>query len=698
MSDLVLYDKRGAIGLITVDNPPVNALSVGVPQGIMERLEEGGADSEIIAFVLTGGGRTYIAGADIREFGKTPDPNAKTIHDLIAALENSTKPVVAALHANALGGGLEVALACHYRVAAPGTNIGFPEVKIGLLPGAGGTQRGPRVAGVAAALDLIVSGDFIKTDRAIELGFVDEQIDGDLIDGALTYAEGTVAEGRPLRRVRDETVSMDGLADSYFDDSRAKITPESRGQIAPFRCIDCVEAAAGLPFDKGMAVERKLFQECHDSPQSKALIHAFFSERGVAKIPDVPKDTPRKTIERAGVVGAGTMGTGIAMCFLNANFPVYLVENDPEALERGLATIKKTYTRSVEKGRLSEQRMAACLGLLSSGTAWDGLADADIVIEAVFEEMDIKKQVFGQLEQVCRANAILATNTSTLDVDEIAASVADPSRVIGTHFFSPAHVMKLLENVRGAKSSFETIATVMDLGKRLGKIAALVGVCDGFVGNRILYTYLREANFLLEEGALPQDVDRVMVEFGMPMGPFTMGDLTGLDVGWRIRKGRAARRPQNLRYAAVGDKICEMGRFGQKTGAGWYRYEAGDYTPHPDPEVEALIVAESELLGIERRAIDDSEILERCVYPMINEGAKTLEEGIALRSSDIDVVWLNGYGFPRWRGGPMFYGDEIGLDVIYDVVRRNFEAHGEWWEPAPLLARLAAEGKRFDRN
>ena len=698
MNDLVLYEKRGAIGLITVDNPPVNALSVGVPQGIMDRLDEGNADPEISAFVLTGGGRTYIAGADIREFGKTPDPSAKTIHDLIAALENSAKPVVAALHANALGGGLEVALACHYRVAAPSTNIGFPEVKIGLLPGAGGTQRGPRVAGVAAALDLIVSGDFIKTDRALELGFVDEQIEGDLIAGACAFAERVVSEGMALRRVRDETVPMDGLADGFFDDYRAKIAPKARGQIAPFRCVDCVEASSSLPFDEGIAFERKLFRECHDSPQSKALIHAFFSEREVAKIPDIPKDTPKKDILRAGVVGAGTMGTGIAMCFLNAGIPVHLVENDPEALERGLATIEKTYARSVKKGRLSEEKMASCLGRLSSGTAWDGLADADIVIEAVFEEMDIKKEVFGQLEQVCRADAILATNTSTLDVDEIAASVADSSRVVGTHFFSPAHVMKLLENVRGAKSSPEAIATVMALGKRLGKIAALVGVCDGFVGNRILYTYLREANFLLEEGALPQDVDRVMVEFGMPMGPFTMGDLTGLDVGWRIRKGREAARPKHLRYAALGDKICEMGRFGQKTGAGWYRYEPGDYTPHPDSEVEALIIAESELLGIERRTIDDSEILERCIYPMINEGAKILEEGIALRSSDIDVIWLNGYGFPRWRGGPMFFGDEVGLDVVYDVVRRNFDIHGEWWKPAPLLARLAVEGKRFDQN
>ncbi len=698
MSDLVLYEKRDAIGVITVNNPPVNALSVGVPAGIIEYLELGNVDPDVAAFVLMGGGRTFIAGADIREFGKKPDPNAKSIHDLIRALEGSVNLVVAAAHANALGGGLEVALGCHYRIAAPGTNFGFPEVKIGLLPGAGGTQRGPRVAGVGPALDLIVSGDFIKTDKALELGFVDQQIDGDLLDGALDFAKKLVAEGLPLRKVRDEAASMADVPESYFDDYRKKIERKARCLISPFRCIDCVEAAVSMPFEEGLAFERKLFQECHDSPQSKALIHAFFSEREVAKIPDVAKGTPRKAIEHAGVVGAGTMGGGIAMCFLNAGIPVHLVEIEKDALDRGLATIEKTYARQVEKGRLSEDAMTDRLALLSCSTSYDELAAVDIVIEAVFEEMDVKKQVFGQLDQVCKVDAILATNTSTLDVDEIAVSVTDPSRVIGAHFFSPAHAMKLLENVRGAKSSPETIASVMDMGKRLGKIAALVGVCDGFVGNRILYTYKREAEFLIEEGALPQDVDRVMVEFGMPMGPFAMGDLAGLDVGWRIRKGRAATRPQHLRYSAVGDKICETGRFGQKTSAGWYRYGTGDHTPHPDPQIEALILAESELLGIERRAIGESEILERCLYPMINEGAKILEEGIALRSSDIDVIWLNGYGFPRWRGGPMYYADETGLDVVYDVVRRYFDAHGEWWKPAPLLARLAAEGKRFDQK
>ncbi|GMU92710.1 MAG: crotonase [Candidatus Hydrogenedentota bacterium] len=694
MAELVSYSRRGPVGFITVDNPPVNALSAGVRKGIVECLDKGLCDADAKALVLICAGRTFIAGADITEFGRPledPDLNA-----VITALENSTKPVIAAIHGTALGGGLETALGCHYRCAAPSAQVGFPEVKLGIVPGAGGTQRLPRLAGVQAALELIPSGDPIPALRAMELGIIDEIID-EKLEGAGMYAETVAAEKRPLRKIRDMDDKLAGARSdpAIFEQARKALAKTKRGFEAPQRCVDCVEAAATLPFDQGLERERQIFVECLMSEQSAAQRHLFFAERQVSKIPDVPKDTPVKKIEKAAVIGAGTMGGGIAMNFANAGIPVCLMDATKEALDRGLDTIRRNYAATVSKGRLTQESMNKRMGLIRPVLTFDEIGDADIVIEAVFEEMDIKKDVFGKLDRYCSSDAILATNTSTLDVNEIADSTSRPESVIGTHFFSPANVMKLLEIVRGAKTSKEVIASTMALAKTIKKVGVLVGVCDGFVGNRMIHGYIREALFLLEEGALPQQVDKVLYEFGMPMGPFQMSDLAGLDVGWRIRKRQAATRPMDERYSAVADKLCERGRFGQKTGAGFYRYEGGDRTPIPDPEVEALILAESKEKGITRRDITDQEILERCVYPLINEGARILEEGIALRSSDIDVIYIYGYGFPVYRGGPMFYADTVGLDKVYRRVCEFHKQHGKLWEPAPLLERLAREGKSF---
>ena len=672
MSGPVSLEKRGAIGVITVDNPPVNALSAAVRDGLLACVNDANADADIKAMVLLGAGRTFIAGADIREFGK---PMAGTpLHDVNIAYENSPKPIVAAIHGTALGGGLEVALCCHYRCAVAKGIVGLPEVKLGLIPGAGGTQRLPRLVGAEEALRLITNATFVPGPRAKELGIVDEIVE-DLLDGAVAYAERLVAQGAPLRKVRDIEFNAEP---AVFEDFRASIARSARGFLAPWACIDAVEAACTLSFDEGMAREREIFKKVHDSAESAAQRHVFFAEREVTKIPDVPRDTPTQAIAKAAIIGAGTMGGGIAMNFANAGIPVTILEMNEDALDKGLAVVARNYQNTVKRGRLSQDAMDQRMGLISKTTAYEDIADADIVVEAVFEEMEVKKQVFAKLDTVMKADAVLASNTSTLDIDQMAGASGRPDKVIGTHFFSPANVMRLLEVVRGEATSKETIATVMALGRTINKIAVLVGNCDGFVGNRMLHAYSRQAGFLLEEGALPQQVDKVIYDFGLPMGPFAMGDMAGLDVGWRIRKGKAASRPSNQRYSPIADRICERGRFGQKTGAGYYRYEEGNRTPLPDPEIEQLIVETSKELGVERRQIGDDEILKRCLYPLVNEGAKILAEGMALRALDIDIIYINGYGFPAYRGGPMFWADQIGLSSVYDDICRFQAEQGEF--------------------
>ena len=695
MSRLVEYFTRGNVAVVTVVNPPVNALSVGVPEGIVDGVRRAEADPVVAAIVLAGGGRGFIAGADIAEFFNPPKERRATIFDAIAALEGASKLTVAGVHGAALGGGLEVALGCHYRCGAAGSQYGLPEVRLGLLPGAGGTQRLPRLIGPERALPLIASGDFVPAAKALELGIIDRVVEGDIVEGAALFAGELAAQGSPLRKIRDMQTPKPASPD-FFEAFEKSIARRQRGFLAPFHIVKCVKAAVELPFDEGMARERALFDECHKSDKARAQIHLFFAERAAAKVPGLPRETKPKPVERAAVLGAGTMGGGIAMNFVNAGIPVTLVERDGEALERGLGVVRRNYEATAAKGRLTAADVETRMGLLNPTTDYEAIAGADVVVEAVFEDMDVKKEVFRKIDGIAKEGAILATNTSTLDVDEIAAATRRPEAVIGTHFFSPANVMRLLENVRGEKSAPETVATVMALGKRIGKVPVLVGVCDGFVGNRMLAHYGRQAQDMILEGALPQDVDGALYEFGLAMGPFAMGDLAGLDVGWRIRKRRMAERRLNRSDDPVADALCEKGRYGQKTGAGWYKYEAGARTPVPDPEVEAMIVAESERRGIARRRIDAREIVERCMYQLVNEGAKILEEGIAARASDIDVIYANGYGFPRWRGGPMFHADLVGLKTVYDSVSRFYDRLGEAWRPAPLLERLAAAGKTFN--
>jgi len=695
MSQVVRYERRGAVGVITVDNPPVNALSKAVRQGLVDALMQGLGDDAAKALVVIGAGRTFIAGADIREFGKPLEP--PDLNFVIAGLETAGKPTIAAIHGTALGGGLEVALGCHYRVALPTAQVGLPEVKLGILPGAGGTQRLPRLIGAKPALDMITTGDFVRAGKARELGVIDDVVEGDLLEGALRFAETAAARGTAGRRIRERE---DKIADArgkpeFFAEYRAAVRKRARGQESPLRCVDAVEAAVTLPFADGLKREREIFQELVTSTQSRALIHAFFGEREAMSIPDVPSDTPTRPIKSAAVIGAGTMGGGIAMNFANAGIPVTVVETSEEALERGLGIVRANYAATVAKGRLDQAAMDKRMGLIKGSLDLAAVKDADIVVEAVFEEMAIKKEVFAKLDKLAKPGAVLASNTSSLDVNAIAAETRRPQDVIGTHFFSPANVMRLIEIVRGAKTGKDVIATTMKLSKALAKVPVLVGVCDGFVGNRMIFQYIREAEFLLEEGALPWQVDKALTDWGLAMGPFAMGDMAGNDVGWRIRKQQASARPNDRRYSHLADRICEKGRFGQKAGAGWYHYEKGSRAPQPDPEIEALILAESKRLGIERQPISDEEIVKRTIYALVNEGAKILEEGIALRASDIDVIYLTGYGFPAWRGGPMFYADTVGLDKVHADVRRFHETLGYFWRPAPLLEKLAREGKRF---
>jgi 3-hydroxyacyl-CoA dehydrogenase len=698
MTNLVDYQKQGSIGVITLNNPPVNALSVnkGVVQGILDAFKEGDHDHHIRAFVIIGGGRNFSGGADISEFGKGYDPGKATLPDVLTYMDSVTKPIVAAISGPTMGGGLELALACHYRVALTGAQIALPEVKLGILPGAGGTQRAPRLMGVEKALEFMVAGDPISSEKAKEAGLVDEVVSGDLRAAAISYANRLLKENQGVRRASQLTAALDQPAESFFAAARERIGKAWRGYPAPLAIAACVEAAINLPFAKGVAFERQQFGKLVETDESRALRHLFFAERQVSKIPDVPEDTPTREIKSAALIGAGTMGGGIAMNFANAGIPVKMLELNQAALDKGLGIVRKNYAATVAKGRLTQEAMDKRMALFTGVTSYDGIKDVDIVIEAVFEDMPVKKQVFEKLDKVCKPGAILATNTSTLDVNEIAAMTSRPQDVLGLHFFSPANVMKLLEVVRAKKTSKDVLASAMKLSKAIKKVGVVAGVCDGFIGNRMLHEYFREAGFLLEEGALPQQVDKLIEDFGFAMGPFRVGDLAGLDVGWYIRKRQTATRPAHLRYSKVADQVCELGRFGQKTGAGWYRYEAGNRNPIPDPVVEKLIVKASKDAGIQRRQITDQEILERCIYALVNEGAKILEEEIALRASDIDVVYIYGYGFPRFRGGPMFYADTVGLDKVLASIKRFHAAHGEFWKPAALLEKLAAEGRKFN--
>ncbi|HTO98865.1 MAG TPA: 3-hydroxyacyl-CoA dehydrogenase NAD-binding domain-containing protein [Myxococcales bacterium] len=688
------YTRQGAVAVIRLDNPPVNGLGYAVRAGILQGLDQANADPAVSAVVLAGAGRSFSAGADINELGTPRSLMEPILPTVIREIERSGKPVIAALHGLAMGGGLELALGCHYRVAAPGTQISLPEVKLGLLPGAGGTQRLPRAVGLEAAFNLVVSGASLPAEKLAKAGLFDEVIEGDLLAGALAFA-GRVAAQRPLPLLREKRVAHPD-PEAFLAFARNGVAAASKGYPAPLKCADAV-AASLLPFEEGLLTERRLFIELVNSPESKALRHVFLAERAASKVPDVPEDTPTRPIASAAVIGAGTMGGGIAMCFANAGIPVRLLEVKQEALDKGLAIIRKNYEGSAKKGKLTAAQVEERMGLIRPTLSYADVAQADIVIEAVFEELSVKEGVFRQLDEVMKKGAILASNTSTLDVDRIASFTRRPSEVIGTHFFSPANVMKLLEIVRGKATGKDVLATTLGLAKKIGKTGVVSGVCDGFIGNRMLARYVEQALLLVEEGALPQTVDAALERFGMAMGPFRMGDLAGGDVSWFIRKRRYAEHPQ-ARRQVIADRLCELGRFGQKTSAGWYRYEAGRRDAIPDPAVEEIILSASREMGIARRKIAGEEIVERCILALVNEGAKILEEGIAQRASDIDVVYLTGYGFPPFRGGPMCYADSLGLYNVARAMRRLAKnPHGDpsVWEPAPLLAKLAAEGKPF---
>ena len=697
MSELIRITKRGDIAVITIDNPPVNALSPGVPEGIAEAIEQFNKDESVKAAVLLGAGHTFVSGADIKEFAKMRSGQAAgtmSFPELLTLIENSCKPIVMAIHGNALGGGLELAMAGHYRVALPTAQVGQPEVKLGLIPGAHGTQRLPRLAGVAQAVAMCAQGNPISAAEALKVGIVDRLIESDLLAGALAFAGEIAAKPAPKTRDRNEKLRTPEESSAIFAGARETARKKQRGMMAPLAAIDAVEAATKLPFDEGCQFERELFMDCLRSDQSKALIHVFFGEREVSKIPDIPKETATIPVNRAAVVGAGTMGGGIAMVFANAGIRVLLKEADQQAVDRGLANIQKNYARSVSRGRFTQQFVDERLELIQPALTYDGFEDADIIIEAVFEGMALKKQVFAELDRVCKPGAILASNTSTLDVDEIASATSRPEFVLGTHFFSPANVMRLLEVVRGRRTSKEVIATAMQLSKKLGKVGVLVGNCRGFVGNRMFHHYVRESVFLVEEGATVEAVDNALCDFGLAMGPLAVGDLAGLDVGWRIRKEYRHLEKAGIRQPIAHDRLCEMGRFGQKTGAGWYKYDEKRQAI-PDPEVAALVRKWAAEAAIPQRQISTEEIVDRCIYALVNEGARILEEGFALRPVDIDITYINGYGFPAYRGGPMWYADTVGSKKVYDRIREFEAKHGEIWQPAPLLEHLAKEGKTF---
>jgi len=687
MSDAAPYSVRDGIAVISMNNPPVNGLGSILRPALMDGIKKADADAAVKALVIIGSAKAFSGGADIREFN-TPKMNVPpSLPEINDAQDAFSKPMVAAIGGFALGGGLELALGCHYRVALPKSQLGLPEVKLGLLPGSGGTQRLPRVVGAAEAIKMMTTGNSIPAEKALSLGLVDEIVQGDLLEGALAYAKKLVADGKKPRRIRDMTVTVDGEPKAFFDKARAEVGKASRGYPAPLEIVACVEAAASKPFDEGRAEERKRFQGLVEGNESKALRHMFFAERQTTKIPDVPEDTPVREIKSVAVIGAGTMG--------GAGIPVTIIETQQAALDRGMATIKKNYANTVSKGRLAQADMDKRLALLTPSLKLEDAKAADIVIEAVFERMDVKQDLFRKLDAIAKPGAILATNTSTLDVDAIAAVTKRPQDVIGTHFFSPANVMRLLEVVRGKDTAKDVLATTMKLGKTIRKLPVVSGVCDGFIGNRMIEKYGQQSLFLLDEGASPSQVDAAAKAWGLAMGPFTMGDMAGLDIGWEIRKRRYQERP-NFVYSKIGDRICEAGRYGQKTGKGWYKYEAGNRTPIPDPEADAIIEAYRKEIGGKPRKITDEEIIERLIYALVNEAAYILEEGIALRASDVDMVYLTGYGFPAYRGGPMFYASTVGLDKVVAAIKRFQKGYqGDVWKLAPLLEKLAAQGKTF---
>ena len=695
------YEVHGSIAVITLENPPVNGLGYATRVSITVGLQKAAADGAVKAIVLTGAGKTFSGGADIKEFGSPKALAEPNLLSIILALEHSTKPVVAAIHSVCMGGGLELALACHYRMAAPGCSVALPEVKLGLIPGAGGTQRLPRALGVEAALNMIVSGEPVKSELLAQIpgqklfdkmaGSVET-----LAQEALAFAQA-VSDTRPLPLVRLLPCKHPN-GDAYFQFARNMVKGMAKNFPAPIKCVDAVQAATTKKFDEGMALEREIFAALMATPESRALRHIFSAERAASKIPDVPADTPLRKIESLAVIGAGTMGGGIAMNFLNAGISVKMLEMKQEALDRGLATIRKNYESQVKRGKLKQDKYEQRMNLLTTTLSYDDLKDADMVIEAVFEEMGVKEKVFKELDRVMKPGAILASNTSTLDMNQIAAFTQRPQDVIGTHFFSPANVMKLLEVVRGDKTAKDVLATVMALGKKIRKTSVVSGVCDGFIGNRMIEQYGRQGGFLLDEGCTPAQVDQALERFGFAMGPFRMGDLAGNDIGWAIRKRRYLEKP-DMKYSKTADLLCEKGRFGQKTGAGWYDYVPGKRDAIPNAEVVQMIEAHRAALGITPRKISDEEIVQRLVYALVNEGAHILEDGIASKASDIDMVYLMGYGFPIYRGGPMNYADQVGLFNVVQSMQRfalNPLDDAAFWQPAPLLAKLAAEGKTFN--
>jgi 3-hydroxyacyl-CoA dehydrogenase len=690
----VKYEVCDGIAILTMQNPPINGLGLSTRRGLMESLQQALDDAQVKAIVVTGGARAFSGGADIREFG-TPDLVREPIlNTVIAAFESSIKPTFAAIEGLAFGGGLELALGLNYRVVNQRAQVGLPEVKLGILPGAGGTQRLPRTVGLERALNMIVSGEPVVAGKLGDTKLFDRVVEGDALQAAISFAREAAASGA-LPKVRDWNIEH-ANAEGFLGFARTAVAAASANYPAPLKCVDAIEAAVKQPFDKGIDAEREAFALLINTPESKALRHGFFGERAASKIADIGADVPAREISRIGVIGAGTMGGGITMNFLNAGLPVTLLETKQEALDRGIATIRKNYENSAKKGKLSAEQVEQRMGLITPTLSYDDLKQADLIIEAVFEEYSVKQAVFKQLDATAKPGAILASNTSTLDVDRIAAFTARPQDVLGMHFFSPANVMKLLEVVRGKQTAKDVLATVMQLSKKIGKTAVVSGVCDGFIGNRMIEQYGRQAGFLLDEGALPQQVDRAIEKFGFAMGPFRMGDLAGNDIGWAIRKRRAVEKP-DMTYSKTADLLCELGRYGQKTGTGWYDYKPGDRTAYPSQQVNEMVVQHSKDIGLKRRDISDEEIVERLVYALVNEGAHILQEGIAAKASDIDVVYLAGYGFPIWRGGPMFYADSVGLYNVLAAMRRYTKGHeGKAWEPAPLLVQLAEAGKSFN--
>ncbi|MBT2322062.1 enoyl-CoA hydratase/isomerase family protein [Variovorax paradoxus] len=693
-SDPVTFRRQAEVLVVTIDNPPVNALGVDVRRDLVAAIDAAEADGAVAAVLIVGAGRNFIAGADIREFGQQPQP--PSLPEVCSRIENCSKPVVAAIHGAALGGGLEIALSAHYRLAVASAKLGLPEVQLGLIPGSGGTQRAPRLIGMKAALDLILSGRHASAKEALALGLVDRLGEGsDALAQGLAYATELVAAKAPVRRTRDANALADQAAErAALEAARADTAKKSRGLFSPLKIIEAVEAALTQPFDEGMALERKLFLQCIDSPQRAGLIHAFFAEREVLKAPETKAAKPRP-IESCGIVGGGTMGAGIAVAMLDAGLPVTMIERDEESLARGRGHVEKVYDGLIQKGRMTPEAKTAVMARFSGSTAYDALANVDLVVEAVFEDMAVKKAVFAELDRVCKPSAVLATNTSYLDIDEIAASISRPADVLGLHFFSPANIMKLLEIVVPAKVSADVVATGFELAKKLKKTPVRAGVCDGFIGNRILAVYRQAADHMMEDGASPYQIDKAVRDFGYPMGPFQVSDLAGGDIGWATRKRKAATRDAKARYVQIADRICERGWFGQKTDRGYYLYAQGARTGTPDPEVEAIIDAERQRAGITPRSFTDEEIMRRYMAAMINEGANVVHQRIALRPLDVDVTFLYGYGFPRHRGGPMKYADTVGLAKVLADIREFAKEDPLFWQPSPLLVELVEQGRDF---